>query len=348
MLRFRLGWAREGRVQTPSDKDDLHEDARKKLKIHFWVPAETPGARIAVFNMLGSLREEVGCEELPWEITCSPNLPKQATDVLVSYKAVPPAEPLPGQPVRVLLFCDQLECLWGELKQFAGVVVHSSLPLARLVASRHTRVWFIEECEHPAEIAAGQERLAQSPPSGRPPVLAWHGHRHTLEGLLALRPLLENFAREREVRLRLISNHPAGNEQWGTPPVERVAYDDEAFAALAGEARLGLTPTRNHRMKHCLFKPSSRLRRLYALGVPAIGESRCPMVREFAGELPTPHPCANSPAEWARLLHHYWDHPEALDALARAGHEHVLKNYAMSRYARQWIQFLAQIFSFKT
>lgn len=348
MFCYRLGLYRSGQVKTPDDQGRLPDFARKKMRIHFWVPAVTPGARIAVFNMMGILRDEVGSEMLPWEITCDAALPRHDTDVLVCYKAVPPAETMPGRPVRVLLFCDQLECFWGELKRFDAVVVHSSIALAQLVASRHAQVWFIEECEDVAEIETGNGHLVQCPPSKRPPLLVWHGHRHTMDRLLAMRPMLEQFAREREVRLRLISNHQAGNEQWGPLTIERVAYKEADFAAQASEARFGIVPARNQRMKHCMFKPSSRLRRLFALGVPAIGEGRSPAVRAFCRGLPAPHPFASSSAEWKRLLLYYWDNPKALNDLAHAGHEHVARRFAMPHYTCKWIQLLAQSNSFKT
>ena len=348
MFCFRMGLCRSGKVKTPDTYDKLPNLDRKRMRVHFWVPAKTPGARIAVFNMMDVLREEIGNEMLPWEITCSTSLPHHDTDVLVCYKAVPPDEILPGRPVRVLLFCDQLECFWGEMKHFDAVVVHSSFALAQLVASRHAQVWFIEECEDVDEIETGSEHLAQCPPSNRPPLLVWHGHRHTMDRLYAMRPMLEQFAGEREVRLRLISNHQDGNEQWGPLTVERVAYTEENFAAQVSEARFGIAPARNHRMKHCLFKPSSRLRRLFALGVPAIGEGGSPAVKEFCRELPAPHPFASSLKEWESLLLYYWDNPEALDTLALVGHEHVVRRFAMYHYARNWIQFLDQSNSFKT
>jgi hypothetical protein len=343
LLRFRIGLFRRGNILSPSIHGQLPIAVFNERKIHFWIQSVTPGARIAVLNMLETLREEISSEQLPWKITCGPDLPSRPVDILVSYKAVPPIESLPGRPVNVLLFCDQLECFWDELDAFDYVVVHSSRALAEFVACRHSRTVFIEECEDLVEVKAGGLQLDKSPPSTRSPLLVWHGHRHTLEGLGKLRHMLENFSRQREVRLRLISNHSAGREQWGALAVERVPYEGDTFAAQVAEARLGLVPTRNSRMKHCLFKPSSRLRRLFALGVPALGERRCSMVREFAECLPAPYPTAKSPSEWNKLLCHYWDHPSELDALAIAGHACVRENYAIPRYTRQWIRFLALI-----
>ena len=104
MFCFRMGLCRSGKVKTPDTYDKLPNLDRKRMRVHFWVPAKTPGARIAVFNMMDVMREEIGNAMLPWEITCSTSLPRHDTDVLVCYKAVPPDEILPGRPVRVLCF----------------------------------------------------------------------------------------------------------------------------------------------------------------------------------------------------------------------------------------------------
>ena len=345
LLRFRFGLDDMGHVRSPSDFGELQPSALENLRIHFWVPAKTPGARIAVLNMLDALCVECERRRLPWKISCGRDLPSQPVDIIVCYKAVPPAGSVSGKPQRVLLFCDQLECFWVELGAFNAVVIHSSRELAGLVARRHPQSWFIEECEESAEVEEGEINLVKSPPSTRSPLIVWHGHRHSLEGLQALRPMLEQFARSREVNLRLISNHESGREDWGMLSVERVSYTDNSFADQVAEARLGLVPTRNVRMKHCLFKPSSRMRRLFALGVPALGQHRCVMVREFAGCLTSPQPVADSPDQWGELLRHYWDNPVALDALARVGHTQVREHYAMPQYARKWVQFLAQMAS---
>ena len=246
------------------------------------------------------------------------------------------------------MISDQLECFWGSLDAFDEILVHSSRPLAELLSRHHSRVFFIEESEDIREVASGKDLLASRKPSERDNILVWHGHKHTLEGLNALRKSLEKFAENREATLRIISNMPAAVENWGRLRVEYLTYDEASFGKLVGESKIGLVPARNQRPKHCYFKPSSRLRRLYALGVPAIGEEKCRMVKEFVGKLP-PHiscrPAASSPRKWLEILEYYWEHPGELDNLAISGHRLVEQEYVTTINAEQWTLFISELTS---
>lgn len=316
------------------------------INIYFWVPSQSPGARIAVWNAIDHFRAKSKELQLDWSFKVSSKLPQDKCNVLICYKAIPPPVHFKGTPIKVLLLCDQLECFWNSLHVFDEIVVHSSRPLAELIAKRHRCVWFIEECEDVHEVAWGKQNLETQKPSERGALLVWHGHRHTIEGLLALRKPLEKFARHREIKLRVISNCPAKSERWGNLQVEFLTYDAHSFHTQVGAAKIGLVPARNHRPKHCYFKPSSRLRRLYALGVVGIGEQYCPMVKEFVRKLPRSvvyPPLASSSKEWLEILEHYWRNPVELDNLAMCGHRLVEQEYMVSMYTKQWIFYLSGV-----
>ena len=325
-------------------------DNTDKLDIHFWVPSHTPGARITVSNVIGHLRTICRDLHLDWHFNISEDLPNESCDIIICYKAVPPPVSLKGSPAKVLMISDQLECFWGSLDTFDMILVHSSRPLAELLSKRHSRVFFIEESEDIEEVASGKKLLASSKPSERQNILVWHGHKHTLEGLLALRGTLEKFARSREATLRIISNMPAAKENWGRLQVEYLPHDETSFDKLVSEAKIGLVPVRNQRPKHCYFKPSSRLRRLYALGVPAIGEEKCQMVKEFTAKLPkyvSCLPAASSEGKWLEILEYYWENPSELDNLAISGNRLVEQEYVTTINAGQWIWFLSELISGK-
>jgi hypothetical protein len=258
-------------------------------------------------------------------------------DWLLCLKAVPP----PGRCAverTVLLVCDDADRVWGKLARFGHVVSVASPALASLLGTVHPRVWFIEETESARTIAQGQQALAAAPPSQREACIVWHGMRGSLDGLLRLRPVLEEFGRENDAELAVVTNRSPGVEQWGALRVRWVAWLPESLAATAAAARLGLVPARPT-LADSYLKSAGRLRCLFALGCPAIGDSRSPDVVEFSracGLL-----AAQTPAEWLAGLRELWRDPTRLDEAARRGHGLVEKRFTASRTAAQWLWFLA-------
>jgi glycosyltransferase involved in cell wall biosynthesis len=88
------------------------------------------------------------------------------------------------------------------------------------------------------------------------------------------------------------------------------------------------------------LKPGSRVRCLYSLGVPAIGDARVPDAAEFLGEFGGP--VASSASSWARLPTELWNSPEKLQQLAAAGHAAVAHGHSTRQTARQWIRYFSQ------
>ena len=307
------------------------------LRIHFWTPHSAwPSALRQVGHVVPHLRVLVGARGWPWQISAGPELPL-AVDWLLCLKAVPP----PGRcPVErtVLLVCDDADRVWGKLARFGHIVSVASPVLAALIGAVHPRVWFIEETESAHTIAQGQQALAATPPSRRDACLMWHGLRGSLNGLLLLREVLEEFGRESGAELAVVTNRPAGAEKWGALNVRWVAWSPESLAATAAAARLGLVPARPT-LADSYLKSAGRLRCLFALGCPAIGDSRSPDVVEFSRACGLP--AAQTPAEWLAVLRELWHAPTRLDEVARRGHGLVQEQFTAARTAAQWLWFLA-------
>jgi glycosyltransferase involved in cell wall biosynthesis len=296
--------------------------------------------------MLPALQEEAGALGLGWTITAGDALPSGPVDWLVCFKSIPKKEEaVAGSPRRVFLVCDQLELFWRQLDGFDAAVATSSRPFAKLLAATHPDVTFLGESEPLDYLAFGEKNLA-TPPAQRGNGLLWHGGNYSLDALLNLRPVLESLAKTRDIRLHVVSGRqPARMERWGGVSVHFFPWSKEQLFQSAAEARLGLIPARGS-IRNSWLKPGSRVRCLYALGVPAIGDGRVPdavdFLREFNG------PAAASAKSWARRLGDLWDAPEQLARLAEAGHAAVARNHSTRQTARRWIRFFSSSFHFQS
>ncbi len=308
------------------------------LRVHFWTPHSAwPSTVRQVGCVVPHLRALVEARGWAWQISAGPELPAVPVDWLLCLKAVPP----PGRCAverTVLLVCDDADRVWGKLARFGHVVSVASPALASLIGALHPRVWFVEETESAQTIAQGQQALTGTLPSRREACLVWHGMRGSLDGLLRLRPVLEEFGRESGVELVVVTDRRDGAERWGALRVCWVKWSTESLAATAATARLGLVPARPT-LADSHLKSAGRLRCLFALGCPAIGDSRSPDVVEFSRDCGLPS--AQTPAEWLVALRELWLDPNRLDELARRGHGLVKERFTAARTASQWLWFLA-------
>ena len=88
------------------------------------------------------------------------------------------------------------------------------------------------------------------------------------------------------------------------------------------------------------LKPASRVRCLYALGVPAVGDSRVPDVTNFMSGFGGP--MARQEEEWSQAIQKLWDNKGALQEIAVAGHTAVAREFSTEHTARQWIRLLSE------
>jgi hypothetical protein len=317
-------------------KEPVRAGDTKSLKAFFWTPTPTAGANVIVHDMLPSLKELTSQLAPGWDICAGSTLPNHAVDWLICFKAVPPKEAVAGR--KVLLICDQAEVFWDRMADFDAVIATSSRPFAGLLASRHPHVAFIPESEPRDYLEFGRDNLA-TPPAKRGEVLLWHGGQYSLDGLAKIRRGLERWAAETTAQLHVVSGkQPARTEKWGALTVHYFPWSKAQLQASARAARLGLVPAR-FSLKNSWLKPASRVRCLFALGVPVIGDGRVPDVVEFMASINGP--LANSPATWEAALRRQWNEPETLAQLAARGHAMVADQYSTDQTARQWFRYFA-------
>ena len=279
----RLGLGRRRFTEVSKEPLSPEEPRPQGLKIHFWAPIASPGANVIVHDMLPMLIDEARAAGLDWRIEAGLELPKEEVDWLVCFKAIPEAKEIVGDPRKVFLICDMKHYFWKGLREFDSVVVAPSRTMAALLAKGHSRVAFFGESEPPDYLEVGAENLA-TPPAERGDVLMWHGGSWGLGPLLRLREKLEQFAETRSVELHVVSGQkPMREEQWGRLKVIFFPWSKERLFQSAAKARLGFIPARSS-LRLSWLKPASRVRCLYSLGVPAIGDGRAPDVKELLAE----------------------------------------------------------------
>ncbi len=334
----RLGFGARG--FTEIDREPLRPDEPRprKLRIHFWTPVQSPGANVIVHDMLPALREEVAAAGLDWRINVSEQLPDREVDWLVCFKAVPDRADVVGRPRKVFLICDMKHYFWSGLREFDSVVVAPARSMAAMIALGHPRVAFLGESEPLDYLAFGEENL-RTPPAERGDVLMWHGGKWSLPPLLELRPELEKLAASRQVELHVVSGqNPAREETWGNLRVKFLPWSKEQLRQSAARARLGLTPAKAS-LRLSWLKPASRVRCLYSLGIPTIGDARAPDVADFLTQFQGP--CAAGSRSWSETLARLWDDPEELRRLAAEGHAVVRDRHSTRQTARQWARFFS-------
>ena len=330
---------RRDRFQEVSKKPlDDTESFPKNLKVFFWTPSKTPGASVIVHDMLPELIRLVLEVAPTWKIQVGERLPEHPVDWLICFKAVPEADKVIGHPRKVLLICDQAEVYWNHLRKFVVIVTTSSRPFSNLLSTCHPRVSFISESEPLDNLAFGKINLATSP-AARGNVLLWHGGDYSQDALNQLRPMLTDWAKTTDVKLHIVGGKGEPRQEiWGTIAVHFFPWSKEQLQRSAAVARLGFVPAR-FSLKNSWLKPASRVRCLYALGVPAIGDDRVPDAVDFMASFNGP--LAGRSRDWRSALAELWNDSDSLGRLAAAGHAAVSENFSTEQTARQWLRYLS-------
>ena len=329
---------RRGTFSEISTKLPTQPAAPGKLRIHFWTPTDTAGANVIVHDVMPSLTR-LARELAPgFEIQAAASVPEREVDWLICFKAVPTLDRIIGSPRRVLLICDQLESFWDDLDKFDAVVASSSRPFAGLVAAKHPHVAFISESEPLDYLAFGKTNLATSP-AARGNVLLWHGGAYSQDALNQLRPMLTDWAKTTDVKLHIVGGKgEPRQETWGALAVHFFPWSKQQLERSAAVARLGFVPAR-FSLKNSWLKPASRVRCLYARGVPTIGDDRVPDVVDFMASFNGP--LAGRSRDWRSALVELWNDSDSLGRLAAAGHAAVSEKFSTEQTARQWLRYLS-------
>lgn len=315
---------------------NLIDFKKNKLKIFFWIPENTSGSRIIVEDIYSDLVKALNDNYLDWDVSISRTLPSSVVDYLICFKAIPDIKIISGSPKLIMLICDQAEIFWDDLPKFDALIATSSIAFAKLIANKNKNVYFIGESESHKNIAIGGENLA-TPPSSRPPNLMWHGGEYSLKSLYDLRPVLEDFASRHNVNLQIVSGNTLPQQyQWGKLNVTHLPWSINTILETAKKSRLGIIPSRGA-LRTSFLKPASRVRCLYALGVPAIGDQRVPDVVDFMSEFKGP--MAKTHDEWLYSIEKIWNSKD-IDSLAQKGWNVVDKKYSSKHTANQWINFI--------
>ncbi|MBG88489.1 MAG: hypothetical protein CMO80_16535 [Verrucomicrobiales bacterium] len=322
-----------GRLESP----DAY--GSKGRRVFFWTPSATAGARVIVHDVLPGIISKVNDLGLDWEVSAGATVPDGKLDDLICFKAVPDADQRTRSGRVVMLICDQADAYWPHLSSYDALVATSSHPFAQLVALRNPNTFYIGESEPPELVDAGVDLLKDIDFTPRRH-LVWHGGAYSLGALRDLQPVLSKMDFGSDAALRIVSGTgPERSEQWGRLKVDYIPWAVESLQRVAATARLGLVPARPS-LKNSWLKPASRVRRLFGMGVPAIGDGRVPDVKKFMEHFDGP--LAANTTQWASTIKQLWNSPETLANLAKAGHEVVKEHYTTRRTAVQWLNFLRQ------
>ncbi len=334
-----LGRGRGRFKQLPKEPLPSEGSLPKGLRIFFWTPDLGAGANIIVHDMLPSLQRQIADLSLDWQVAAGQQIPINAVDWLICFKAVPEPRQRSVASRTLLLICDRIEMLWDRVSGFDAIVGTSSRPFARLLTTRHKEVFFIPESEPTEYLDFGKKNLSIHP-AERGNVLLWHGGEYSQDALVRLRPTLERWARSADAELHVISGKKAPREErWGNLPVHFLPWSKKQLFSSAARARLGIIPARDG-LTRTWLKPASRVRCLYALGVPTVSDSRVPDAVDFMSSFGGP--MARQKQEWLQAIEKLWNNKEALHQLAVTGHTAVAREFSTEHTARQWIRLLSE------
>jgi glycosyltransferase involved in cell wall biosynthesis len=314
-----------------------------KLKIYFYAPLNkrgknSAGTEVVILGMIHELKKTIKLFSLPWDVSFSNSYPKSKVDYLICFKSLPPKN-LIGNPKIILSICDEGENFWNFFDRYDAVVVSSSRPFYNLVKKNNPNTFFIGEAESEKNISFGLENLKKLP-STKLYNLYWHGGPNSLSGLLPLKPFLIELAKEYPINLYIVSGHkPEHHYKCGSLSVIHRPWSKMNMRVTARKCALGLIPSRGT-LRTSFLKPASRLRALYALGVPAIGDSRVPDVIEFTSHFGGP--LAKNPKEFIEKIEMFFDNPKRLNEISQKGHETVSKKYHNKLSANQWVNFFLE------
>jgi hypothetical protein len=311
----------------------------RKIKIHFYAPLNasgknTAGARVVIIDVIPELKKIIRSLDLPWAVTFSNNYPKTNVDYLICFKAVPPKNII-GRPKIFLSICDEGENFWDYLDKYDALIASSSMEFAKLISIKNKKTFFISEAESINSINFGFKNIKNKLPSQRPCNLMWHGLNISYTALLDLKPHLIRLAKSYKVNLIIVrGKEPKYNYNWGGMNVTHFPWSIKNMRKCAEMSQLGIIPSRGT-LRTSYLKPASRIRALYALGVPSIGDASIPNVVNFVSRINGP--TADSPKEFINQIKKFLQNPEQLDVLALKGLE-LLKHSFNNRIAAiQWL-----------
>ena len=314
-----------------------------KLKIYFYAPLNargknSAGTEVVILGIFSELQKKIKLLSLPWDISFNNNYPENKVDYLICFKSEPPKNSI-GNPRVILSICDEGENFWNVLNQYHAIVVSSSRPFYNLIKKNNPNTFFISEAESEKNISFGLENLKKLP-STKLYNLYWHGGPNSLSGLLPLKPYLIKLAKKYSINLYIVSGHkPEQHYKWGSLTVIHRPWSIMNMKVTARKCALGIIPSRGT-IRTSFLKPASRVRALYALGVPAIGDSRVPDVVEFASHFGGP--IAKNPKEFIEKIEMFFNNPKMLNEISLKGHETVSKKYHNKLSANQWISFFLE------
>ncbi len=319
------------------------EKIPREVKVFFFVPYPTPGSEVIIDHVLPCLTKLVKGLQLNWVIQKGQNLPKSEVDLLICFKCVPNLKEIQGNPVKLLLICDQADVFWAEMDLFDEIITTSSFEFAKLIGWKNRQVFFIGESEPQNYLDQGSKNI-ETKNFNASNILLWHGGKHSLSALLTKRDILTNWASGiesgRPVLHVICSNIKPQSKQWGALEVRFFPWSKKQLNESAEQARLAIIPALNG-IRHTWLKPPSRIRCCYALGVPVIGDGRVPSVISFSKSFNGPTAIKDS--DWLNQLTKLWSDFEELERLANAGHKKVLNNHSSKQTSCEWIRLISEI-----
>lgn len=335
---FRNFFSKKFSVPASYIKKNFRFNAQKKVVIHFYAAYNSAGTKVVISDVVPEINKKIKSLSLPWNVVFSNSMPRKKVDYLICFKCLP-IGPVLGKPKIILSICDEGENFWDSLKNFDAVVVSSSFEFASLLALKNNKTFFICESENLENINFGFKNIKRLP-SERPCNLFWHGLPSSMEALTKLKPYLIQSAKSRKINLLIVSGKQAKhNFNWGRLSVSHFPWSPENMKKCAKISRIGIVPARET-LRTSYLKPASRLRVLYALGVPSIGDASVPNVRSFS--LPFNGPIARTPKEFSDKINWLLDNSKFLDNIAIKGLKHVKNEYSGQITANQWINFFLE------
>ena len=319
---------------------DAESTLEKLIRVFFQIPKDQYGSQVMIVQVQEDLKKLSA--DFGYKFLFEVGEILKPCEILICYKKVP--NKLPKDTLCLFCYCDQQHMYWNDLSKFDAVIVHSSKALADLSNFKNKKIYFIEEPEKKSLLEAGACSVLPSQKPGN--ILIYHGLYLTIPGLFKLRPVLEKIADDYSgLELRILTNTQARIEHWGKCRVSFLTYTEENFIEQSKLACLGIVPAQSRKLKANFFKPSSRMRKLFSVGVPAIGDRRSYMVNEFVNNLKFPADLltADSLASWEQTIR-YWlshkGHKAELDELSQKGYACVATEYSPEKTARQWLNLL--------
>ena len=345
LFSFLSEYTKKENINIPGKSVKKTSNSRplKKLKIYFYSPLNprglnSAGTTVVIVEMLVELQKKIKSLSIPWDVVFSNHYPKSKVDYLVCFKSLAPKKII-GNPKIILSICDEGENFWSFLGGFHAVVVSSSRPFYNLVKKKNKNTFYISEAESKNYLDFGFKNIRKIP-SKKLYNLLWHGGPNSISGLLPLKPFLVELAKKYPLNLYIVSGYkPKHQYHWGSMKIFHYPWSPQAMKTCASKSALGIIPSRGT-LRTSFLKPASRVRALYALGVPTIGDSRVPDVVEFTSHFDGP--TAKTPKEFVEKIEKFFNHPKMLNEIAIKGFKTVKERYHNELSANQWINFFLE------